>query len=119
MGKGHSSRYFYNEVPNPQVHRHGGHLDNIESELYSFTKGDQPSTDNIFGLDMNTPQGKTKFTEIMEWWDKVAPETYSHQINEYKQEINQEPHFQRVWHHYREFLFSERVNQAIRKGDLS
>lgn len=29
-GKGISSRLFFNEVPNPQVYRHGGHLDNIE-----------------------------------------------------------------------------------------
>lgn len=35
FGKGSSSRLFYNEVPAPWWHRHGGHLDNPEDVLYS------------------------------------------------------------------------------------
>jgi hypothetical protein len=33
---GFSSKLFYNEVPNPQWIRHGGHLDNRDRSLYSF-----------------------------------------------------------------------------------
>lgn len=36
-GKGASSRLFYNEVPKPMWHRYGGHLDDPETNLYSFT----------------------------------------------------------------------------------
>jgi hypothetical protein len=39
-GKGSSSRLFYNEVPHPTWFRYGGHLDNPEDTLYSFTKAD-------------------------------------------------------------------------------
>lgn len=40
-GKGHSSRLFYNEVPKPMWHRHGGHLDDKEKVLYSFKWANQ------------------------------------------------------------------------------
>jgi len=36
-GKGNSSRLFYNELPKPRWSRHGGHLDDPEKNLYSFT----------------------------------------------------------------------------------
>lgn len=39
-GKGFSSRLFYNEVPKPRWIRHGGHLDDKEKTLYSFTHAD-------------------------------------------------------------------------------
>ena len=40
-------------------------------------------------------------------------------IPEAREYVSQEPHFRRVWHHYRQFLFKERIQQAIRKGDLT
>jgi len=40
-GKGFSSRLFYNEVPNPTWLRHGGHLDDPDKWLYSFTHANQ------------------------------------------------------------------------------
>jgi hypothetical protein len=39
-GKGNSSRLFYNEVPKTNWFRYGGHLDDVENQLYSFTKAD-------------------------------------------------------------------------------
>lgn len=40
FGKGVGARLFYNEVPRPTWFRHGGHLDDADKWLYSFTHGD-------------------------------------------------------------------------------
>lgn len=39
-GKGNSSRLFYNEVPKLYWHRHGGRVDDIEKDVFSFTNAD-------------------------------------------------------------------------------
>jgi len=56
-GKGASSRLFYNEVPHPTWFRYGGHLDNPEKVLYSFTHADQDQQ-MIFGIDTTTEEGR-------------------------------------------------------------
>jgi hypothetical protein len=68
-GKGASSRLFYNEVPNPTWLRHGGHLDDKEKNLYSFTNADQES-EMIFGIDTTTAEGRAEFEK--EWNDMCA-----------------------------------------------
>lgn len=100
FGKGRSSRFFYNEVPNPQIYRYGGHLDAPEKVLYSFKDADQHSH-NPFGVDPNSPQGKEKLVEILEFWRKMAPELFNEVVPELKQYVSKEPNFRRVWHHYR------------------
>jgi hypothetical protein len=57
--------------------------------------------------------------EILEFWKKVSPGVFDDSIAKQKEYVSPEPHFQRVWHHYRQFLFKERVSQAIRRGDLT
>ena len=39
-GKGNSSRLFYNETPHPRWSRLGGHLDDPEKNLFSFSNAD-------------------------------------------------------------------------------
>jgi hypothetical protein len=56
-GKGASSRLFYNEVPHPTWFRYGGHLDNPEKVLYSFTHADQDQ-EMLFGVDTTTEEGR-------------------------------------------------------------
>lgn len=56
-GKGHSSRFFYNEKPKPAYWRHGGTLEDPERHLFSFTEADQGRED-LFGFDNSTPEGQ-------------------------------------------------------------
>lgn len=105
FGKGASSRLFYNEVPHPWWHRHGGHLDNPEEVLYSFTHADQ-QTQIDFGIDTTTDEGRAAWAAEYAAFAELAPEivkkehfAYPHQLPKY---VSQEPHFQRVWGHYRQ-----------------
>lgn len=52
-GKGNSSRLFYNEVPKPTWFRYGGHLDDPNKTLFSFTEADQEHK-FVFGIDTTT-----------------------------------------------------------------
>lgn len=117
FGKGYGARLFFNETPKPMIYRHGGHLQ-TEEDLYSFKHGDTIQ-DDIFGVDCSTPQGREKLAEILEFWKKIAPDQFKDCLPEKQEYLSNEPHFQRVWHHYRQFLFKEKVQQAIRKGDLT
>ena len=63
-GKGNSSRLFYNEVPKPTWFRYGGHLDNADKTLYSFTHADQEHK-FVFGIDTTSPEGREQFKK--EW----------------------------------------------------
>jgi hypothetical protein len=67
-GKGNSSRLFYNEVPKPRWIRHGGHLDDLDREVYSFTYAEQESH-NIFGFDTSTQEGREAFQKE---WNEIA-----------------------------------------------
>lgn len=63
-GKGASSRLFYNEVPKPWWFRYGGHMDNLEKDVFSFTNADQEHK-FVFGIDTTTQEGREKFKK--EW----------------------------------------------------
>jgi hypothetical protein len=75
-GKGNSSRLFYNEVPKITWFRHGGHLDSVEKELYSFTQADQDQR-FVFGIDTTTTEGREQFKKEWETMCKLAPELLS------------------------------------------
>jgi hypothetical protein len=99
-GKGSSSRLFYNEVPHPTWFRYGGHLDNPEKTLYSFTHADQDQQ-LIFGIDTTTEEGRTEFKKEWDVMCQMVPElmskndlVYPHEI---PKQISDEPHFRRVW----------------------
>lgn len=125
IGKGFSSRYFYNEVPNPGWHRHGGHLDDKDKTLFSFKYGDQKH-DDVLGFDVSTQEGRDALDAEVNRWKQMTPEIHeSFGLAEgpdswsNKKYISEEPHFQRALTHYRSYRIHQAVNDAIESGDLS
>lgn len=49
-------------------HKHGGHLDNPEKTLYSFTHGDKNQW-VPWGIDTTTPEGRAEFEAE---WDRLC-----------------------------------------------
>lgn len=121
-GKGASSRLFYNEVPKPNWFRHGGHFDNPEKEVFSFTHGDQDHK-FIFGIDTTTPEGREQFKKEIETLSQLTPELIKKDQFSFPHEAPEapptEPHFQRVWQHYRNYTFNIRVNQLLEVGEIT
>jgi hypothetical protein len=124
LGKGFSSRYFYNETPKPQWHRHGGHLDDKEKTLYSFKYGDQHHED-VLGFDVSTTEGKKALDSEVKRWKEMTPEVYdSMGIPEgddtwnNRKYVSTEPHFQRALTHYRAYALDQKIHQAIDNGVL-
>lgn len=124
MGKGLSSRYFFNEVPKPSIHRHGGHLDDPEKTLHSFKYADQEQGD-ILGFDTSTKEGRERLEAEIQRWKEITPEIYeaygfdNKLGNEKKRYISSEPHFQRALTHYRAFALQQRIEKAIAKETLT
>lgn len=125
VGKGLSSRLFFNEVPVPSLHRHGGHLDDKEKTLYSFKYADQQHED-ILGFDLTTVEGRQGLHAEIQRMKRMAPEvheaagapdTIDQLVN--KKYVSTEPHFQRVFTHYRAHLFQEKVSQAVASGAVT
>ena len=121
-GKGNSSRLFYNEVPKPTWFRYGGHLDNPEKTLHSFTHADQEHK-FVFGIDTTTPEGREQFKKEWETACQLVPELISKEDMVYPHEqqgqISDEPHFRRVWQHYREHMFKLRFAYLVQEGKIS
>ncbi len=106
--KGNSSRLFYNEVPMPTWMRQKGHIADKAKELYSFTHASQEHH-FVFGMDTTTDAGRKAFEAEWERVAEMVPEliskddiVYPHEHQKY---ISDEPHFRRVWQHYREHSF--------------
>jgi hypothetical protein len=121
-GKGNSSRLFYNEVPKPTWTRYGGHLDDPEKTLHSFTHADQEHK-MIFGMDTTTEEGREAFKSEWEAMCQMVPELVSKEDMIYPHEhtryLSTEPHFRRVWQHYREHMFSLRFAYLVHDGQIS
>lgn len=124
LGKGFSSRYFYNEDPQPQWHRHGGHLDDKDKTLYSFKYGDQAHED-ILGFDVSTEEGRNALEAEVQRWRQMTPEVYDgmgfdETTDTYnnKKYLSTEPHFQRALTHYRTYAFDQAIQNAIDNGRL-
>lgn len=128
-GQGFSSRLFYNEVPQPTWWRHGGHLtfdkDDERSRdklLYSFTHADQ-NQNIIFGIDTTTEEGRAQFKAEYETLAELAPEIIKKENmvfpHEQAPQISDEPHFRRVWQHYREHMFRLRFAQLVEAGEIA
>jgi len=126
---GNGNRLFYNEVPQPTWWRENGHiLENNEDEkerfakLHSFTYADQ-SRNIIFGIDTTTEEGRKKWTEEYNALAELAPEMlkkdeifFPHEI---PAQVPKEPHFRRVWQHYRVYKFRNAMHHAVEAGKLS
>lgn len=121
-GKGNSSRLYYNEVPNPTWYRHGGHLENKEDALWSFTHGDS-ETPMLFGIDTTTPEGREAFKKEWEIMHKIAPEIVKKETfvfpHEIRDSIPTEPHFQRMWKFYQKHTMLEALDKVVAEGHLS
>ena len=121
-GKGNSSRLFYNEVPKPTWFRYGGHLDDPEKTLHSFTHADQEHK-FVFGIDTTTPEGREQFKKEWETACQLVPELISKEDMVYPHEhqrfLTEEPHFRRVWQHYREHTFKLRFAYLVQEGKIS
>jgi len=121
-GKGMSSRLFYNEVPNPTWFRHGGHLDNKEEQLYSFTHASAEQLPE-YGIDTTTPEGAEKWRQEYDFLSKLTPELVPQRdfmlLHEYPKQICQEPHYQRVWNLYRQKTLRVAIQRAVEAGAVS
>jgi len=125
MGKGFSSRLFFNETPQPSWHRHGGYLDEKDKTLYSFKYADQEHED-VLGFDVSTKEGREALDAEVQRWKTMTPEIYesmgieegedTYNNNKY---ISTEPHFQRALNHYRQYLIEQSIKKAIKEGNLS
>lgn len=125
VGKGFSSRFFYNEEPNPSVWRHGGHMEDKNKTLYSFKYGDQHHEDSL-GFDLSTTEGRKALDAEVERWRQMTPEIYESmnlhkevQGRNYCKFISQEPHFQRALSHYRAYVLEKHIKKAVESGDLT
>jgi hypothetical protein len=121
-GHGMSSKLFYNEVPKPTWYRHKGHLDDVDREVFSFTHADQ-DRQFIFGLDTTTEEGRKAFEAEWQAVATIAPELIDKDAivfpHEHSKLVSQEPHFQRVWQHYREYTLRLRFQHAFEQGIIS
>jgi hypothetical protein len=125
---GHGNRLFYNEVPKFSWKKQQGHMTETNDErerdraLYSFTHANQDRP-LLFGMDTTTPEGQAAFREEYEALAEMTPEIikkdemiYPHQL---PARISNEPHFRRVWQHFREWTFKISVNDAVADGKIS
>lgn len=125
---GNGARLFYNEVPQLSWLKQKGHLvesnDEKEKEraLFSFTHANQDK-ELLFGMDTSTPEGQAAFKAEYEALAEMAPEiikkdemVFPHQL---PQRVSTEPHFRRVWQHYREHTFKAALDKAVASGAVS
>jgi hypothetical protein len=127
FGGGFGERLFFNEVPKlsgfKSWYRHGGHLLKNEGDereqhrrLHSFTHADQ-DTNIDWGMDTTTPEGRAAFKAEWDALAELAPEyikkedlVFPHEEHPY---LSHEPHFRRVWQHYREHTFRLKFSQLL------
>lgn len=74
VGKGASSRLFYNETPHVNWFRNGGHFEG--ENVYSFTKAEQEKK-FLFGVDTTTAEGREVFKKEWENMATLFPELLS------------------------------------------
>jgi len=103
-------------------------LENPESEaerekkLHSFTYADQQSK-VVFGMDTATEEGRAAYREQYEVLAELAPEIIKMENLVFPHEFEatriNEPHFRRVWQHYRDHVMRKAVEQAKDAGLIS
>ena len=125
---GFGSRLFYNEEPKLSWRFQKGHMLTQDTEaerdrvLYSFTHANQDQQ-MMFGLDTRTPEGQEAFKREFEILAELAPEIVKKEDmmfpHEMPPKLSDEPHFQRVWQHYREHMFKSRFSDCCEEGLIS
>ncbi len=76
----------------------------------------------MFGFDTTTPEGREQFKKEFDTLRQMFPELlakedlqFPHEI----QDVNTEPHFRRIWQHYREHMFRVRLAYFVEEGEVS
>lgn len=108
--------------------RQKGHMLEADTEaerdrvLYSFTQANQDKA-LIFGMDTRTPEGQEAFRKEYEAMAEMAPEIIKKEDlvfpHEMPAQLSDEPHFRRVWQHYRDHSFKVRFAEAVDAGEIS
>ncbi len=97
-------------------------MDDPDKTLYSFTHADQEHK-MIFGMDTTTEEGREAFKKEWEAMCQMVPELVSKDDmiypHEHQRYVSAEPHFRRVWQHYREHMFSLRFALLVEDGQIS
>ena len=74
-------------------------------------------------MDTRTPEGQAAFQKEYETLCELAPEIIKKEEmimpHEMPPRLPDEPHFQRVWQHYREHVFKLKFAQAVEEGLIS
>lgn len=90
--------------------------------LHSFTHGDQEQP-IVFGIDTTTAEGREQFKREWDNLCELAPEilkkediTFPHEL---PAQLTNEPHFRRVWQHYREHQFRLRFATLVQNKEIS
>ena len=77
----------------------------------------------MFGLDTRSPEGQEAFRREYETLAELAPEIVKKEDfmfpHEMPPKLSEEPHFQRVWQHYREHMFKCRFADLVEQGKIS
>ena len=77
----------------------------------------------MFGMDTRTPEGAAAFKAEYETLCELAPEIIKKEDmvmpHEQPPRLPDEPHFQRVWQHYREYTFKLRFAEKVEAGIIS
>ena len=132
LGQGFGDRLFYNEVPQLNTlgswWRNGGYVAVNEDDreqhkmLHSFTNANQDRQID-FGIDTTTPEGREAFKKEWDALAELAPEMIKKEDLVFPHEqapaISQEPHFQRVWQHYRDHSFNLAFANGVETGAIT
>jgi len=77
----------------------------------------------IFGIDTTTEEGRAEFKKEWDIMSQMVPELISKEDiiypHEMAKQITEEPHFRRVWQHYREHMFKQRFADEVEAGNIS
>jgi len=90
--------------------------------LYSFNHANQDQA-LVFGIDTSTEEGRAQFKAEYYALCELAPELVKKENlifpHEMSPAISTEPHFRRVWQHYREHMFRLRFAALAESGEIS
>lgn len=93
-----------------------------EKKLHSFTYADQQSK-IVFGMDTATEEGRAAFRAEYEVLAELAPEIVKMENLQFPHEFDpvriNEPHWRRVWQHYRDHTMRKAVDGARDAGLIS
>lgn len=85
-------------------------MHDADKALYSFTWANQDEPLKFDGIDTTTPEGRAQYTADYEQMCALTPELIKKENlvfpHEMKAAVSNEPHFQRIWAHYRQHTVS-------------